>query len=155
MKPNGAVKRHRVAEGRSPRSTPLEEAGVTLTPEQVPDCEPTFDEASRATIKVLYGPTRPTALFTVNYELTLGALKAISEAGLGLGRDISLIGFDVGDLAGLFIPRITTIEQPTSKLARAAARQILARLRTPHAAVETLQLDAELLLGGSVARIRR
>lgn len=134
-------------------STALEEAGITLTQDRIPLCEPVPDEAARATLTLLYSHNRPTALFTVNYELTLGALRAVSEAGLALGRDISLVGFDVGDLAGLFTPRITTLRQPTPQLARAAAEQILARLSSPRDQVAALQLDAELLIGGSVARM--
>lgn len=128
-------------------------AGHALAQERMPPCEPLPEEAARATMKLLYSKDRPTALFTTNYEITLGALRAISDSGLSLGRDISLIGFDVSDIANLFTPNITTIEQPTFALARAAAQHILARLEAPHIDIEPVQLDAELLVGGSVLRI--
>lgn len=44
------------------------------------------------------------------------ALQAIREAALQIGRDISLIGFDVHDELGLTTPKITTIRQPEMEI---------------------------------------
>lgn len=48
--------------------------------------------------------------------MTAGALQAIREAALQIGRDISLIGFDVHDELGLTTPKITTIRQPEMEI---------------------------------------
>lgn len=112
---------------------------------------PTIEEARRAATRLLFSERRPTALFTTNYELTVGALHAVIGSGLALGRDISMIGFDAAEFAGLVSPRLTTIVQPTAALAAAAAAELLARLQGAPASVAPVLLDAELLPGGSVA----
>lgn len=112
----------------------------------------TIDDGRRAATKVLFGASRPTAIFTANYELTVGALQTIADAGLQLGRDVSMIGFDGAELAGIVSPRLTTIVQPTAALAEAAARQLLAKLGgATHS--DDVRLDPELLPGGSVAHL--
>lgn len=52
------------------------------------------------------------AVYVTSEMMTAGALHAIREAALQIGRDISLIGFDVHDELGLTTPKITTIRQP-------------------------------------------
>jgi LacI family transcriptional regulator len=100
---------------------------------------------------------RPTAIFCANYELTLGALIAINESGLRLGRDISLVGFDGAELAQATVPRLTVVAQPTEDIATTAADLLLRRLdlsgaSLPRSPVVRL-LPAQLVPGGSVERM--
>ncbi|HEX2551908.1 MAG TPA: LacI family DNA-binding transcriptional regulator, partial [Nocardioidaceae bacterium] len=59
----------------------------------------TVESGYEATMALLQLVDRPTGIFAVNYELSMGALIAVNESGLRLGRDISLVGFDAADLA--------------------------------------------------------
>jgi LacI family transcriptional regulator len=54
-------------------------------------------------------------------RLAVGALHAVSHAGLRVGRDISLIGYDDLPMASCTEPPLTTIEQPVF---RAGARMV-------------------------------
>lgn len=56
------------------------------------------------------------AVYVTSEMMTAGALQAIREAALQIGRDISLIGFDVHDELGLTTPKITTIRQPEMEI---------------------------------------
>ena len=46
------------------------------------------------TAKLLALPERPTAIVAQNDYIAYGALQAVSEAGLAVGRDVAVIGFD-------------------------------------------------------------
>jgi LacI family transcriptional regulator len=63
----------------------------------------------------------PTAVLCATDRLAVGALHAVSQAGLRVGRDVSLIGYDDLPMAGCTDPPLTTIEQP---MARAGARMV-------------------------------
>lgn len=54
----------------------------------------------------------PTAVLCATDRLAVGALHAVSDAGLRIGRDISLIGCDDLPMASCTVPPLTTIEQP-------------------------------------------
>ena len=82
---------------------PSEEAGFTLMRALLAEREP------------------PTAVLCATDRLAVGALHAASQAGLRIGRDISLIGYDDLPMAGCTDPPLTTIEQP---IARAGARMV-------------------------------
>ena len=59
---------------------------------------------------------RPTAVFAANDEMAVGAMQAIKREGLGIGTDISVIGFDDQRIASLYEPKLTTIHVPMADL---------------------------------------
>jgi LacI family transcriptional regulator len=115
----------------------------------------TIDAGYRATQELLALRPRPTGLFTANYELTLGAVTAVNDSGLRIGRDISVVGFDSRELAQALVPKLTVIVQPTRKIARHAARLIADHIESPSDRPEPKieYLDAHLIPGASVMRL--
>jgi LacI family transcriptional regulator len=64
---------------------------------------------------------RPDALLVANNLMTLGALRAIEDAGLRVPDDVRLVGFDDAPWATLMRPRLTVVAQPTADIGRRAA----------------------------------
>jgi DNA-binding LacI/PurR family transcriptional regulator len=58
----------------------------------------------------------PTALFVGNDQMALGVLRAFTEAGISVPRDVSLVGFDNSIGSDNFIPPLTTVNQDFSAL---------------------------------------
>ena len=77
---------------------------------------------------------RPTAVVSGNYDVTLGIIMALYEAGLSYPADISLAGFDNLLLADIARPRITVADQPISRMAYEAVRLVLSRITDPDTA---------------------
>lgn len=96
-------------------------------------------------------PTPPTAVFSANNAMTVGALKALVRRGLRAGRDVSLIGFDDLDLAPLLDPPLTVIDRSAEEQGAAAARLLLRRLADPasDAPAERIVLPTWLVVRGS------
>jgi LacI family repressor for deo operon, udp, cdd, tsx, nupC, and nupG len=59
---------------------------------------------------------RPTAVFAGNDEMAVGAIQSVKRAGLTVGRDVSIIGYDDQRIASLYEPALTTIKVPTEEL---------------------------------------
>lgn len=134
----------------------LREAGVELDESLFAEGPLTVDHGHAAARSLLERRSRPTALFSTNYELTLGTVIAINETGLRIGRDISLLGFDSVELAQVTVPRMTIIEQPTREIAIQAAHLIRRRLGEEYRAGEprvTRLVPPRLSFGGSVSRM--
>ena len=62
----------------------------------------------------------PAALVAGNDVVALGALRALTEAGLKVPDDIALSGFDDIPLAHLVTPALTTMRQPIQHMAKLA-----------------------------------
>ena len=69
---------------------------------------------------------RPTAIFTAQNFITLGALQALHA--LGLRETIAQIGFDDVDLSEVVSPGVTVVPQFPLELGRSAAEMLFRRL---------------------------
>lgn len=63
------------------------------------------------TMQMLNGGHIPTAMLVANDQMALGAMRAISEFGLRVASDISVIGYDDTEDSSCYIPPLTTIRQ--------------------------------------------
>lgn len=61
---------------------------------------------------ILEAEKLPTAVFCANDEMAIGAIKCTIDHGLKVPDDISFVGFDNIDIAGIYSPSVTTIAQP-------------------------------------------
>ncbi len=83
-----------------------------------------FEAGYELTKSLLNEPDPPTAIFAANDINAVYAYKAINEAGLQVGEDISLVGFDDIDLGRLATPALTTIRVYKEELGSVAVRQL-------------------------------
>lgn len=83
-------------------------------------------ESERAADDLLMAVDPPTALFTAQNFVTIGAVKALHR--LGRQHDIALVGFDDIDVAELIEPQITVVPQDPLLLGRLAGERLFARL---------------------------
>jgi LacI family transcriptional regulator len=58
-----------------------------------------------------------TAVFAMSDAMAMGAIRAISDRGMRVPEDISVIGFDGVDIGNYMNPRLTTIRQHREKIA--------------------------------------
>jgi LacI family transcriptional regulator len=71
---------------------------------------------------------RPTAVFAVNDLAALGALHAITEAGLSAPRDVSVVGFNDLLHATYITPQLTTMRVPDREMGTRAVQRLLAMI---------------------------
>jgi len=103
----------------------------------------------QAMVRLLDHDHPPTAVFAFNDLMAFGALQAITENGLEVPRDVSLIGCD--DIVARFLrPELTTVHQPAIELGEMAAR-VLDDLAAGARVVRS-QLEARLILRESCAQ---
>jgi LacI family transcriptional regulator len=93
----------------------------------------------------------PTAVFCANNLMTIGALRLLTERGVAIPDEVSLIGFDDLDLSDLLNPPLTVIDRATFTLGSNAAELLRARLATPDRQQQHLTLPVELVVRGSTA----
>jgi LacI family transcriptional regulator len=82
--------------------------------------------ADGAVTALLSGPEPPTALFTAQNLITIGAVRALRR--LGLERSVALVGFDDFLLADLLSPGVTVVAQDPVAIGRIAAGLLFARI---------------------------
>jgi len=86
----------------------------------------------------------PTALFTGNNLLTIGALRAIHEHNLSIPGDIAVAAFDEMDWMFVMNPPLSVVAQPTYKMGNSAADLLLARISNPERAIAKIELQPKV-----------
>lgn len=66
------------------------------------------------------------AVIALNDQMAYGAMLALSEAGLKIPEDVSLVGFDDLPHSRYTVPPLTTISQPMNRIGAMAASTVLA-----------------------------
>jgi DNA-binding LacI/PurR family transcriptional regulator len=103
----------------------------------------------RATVRLLSGSRRPTAIFAANDLTCVGALSAATALGVRVPEELSLVGFDNSMLARLRALWLTSVDGTAREMGRQAARMLLARIERPDAPGETRLMPPRLEVRGS------
>jgi LacI family transcriptional regulator len=94
-----------------------------------------------------------TAIFAANNVLAEGCMLALSEAGLHVPDDISLVVFDDVEWMRMLDHGITAVRQPITDIARTAANLMVRRLKGEETgAPATVMFRAELVSRDSIRR---
>jgi LacI family transcriptional regulator len=105
------------------------------------------EQSRAATRELLRLPDPPTALFTSQNLITIGAVGVLHE--LGLEHAVALVGFDDIALAEVVDPPLTVVAQDAAGLGRAAAEALFARLDGDDGPSRRLELPTTLIERGS------
>jgi len=86
------------------------------------------DSGRELTLQALAAPEVPTAIFSANNLICIGAMRALREKGLRVPEDVSVVTFDEVALPVSFDPFFTVAVQPEYEMGRTATELLLSRL---------------------------
>jgi LacI family transcriptional regulator len=113
-----------------------------------------FDAGMDCGLALLRRRRRPTAIFAANDDMAAGIIAAAHRLGVAIPEALSVAGFD-DTAARLAWPAVTTVRQPITAMAEAAAGLLIAALRTRERAEKAtpprLMLDYEIIHRASTA----
>ena len=120
-----------------------------------------FSSGRQAAETLLAGPRskRPDAIFAANDLVAIGALQALTMAGVSVPADIALIGYDDIEFAGAAAIPLTSVRQPAVAIGETAVRILLEEIaegptadqvaaRQAHAGADRAHLDDRLTWRG-------
>lgn len=111
-----------------------------------------LEDAYEAAQRLLTKKLDITAIFAMSDVMAIGAMRALTDKGLRIPDDISIIGFDGIDLANFYNPRLTTIRQLQNELAKNSVEILLRQIEKNDRPLHKV-LAYELLDGDSVRDI--
>ncbi|TDW96588.1 LacI family DNA-binding transcriptional regulator [Dinghuibacter silviterrae] len=100
----------------------LKKRKVNIDRQLVVHCDFNQNYAYYATLELLAMRKRPDAIFTISDRMALGAMLAIKEKGLSMPHDIGLVGFNNEPIVNLLTPTISSVDQPSFDMGKAAAK---------------------------------
>jgi DNA-binding LacI/PurR family transcriptional regulator len=130
----------------------LRECGVSEKQQIVVEGNHRVDGGQAAMREMLSKATPPTAVLTSNDLSAIGALHAITHAGLRVPQDISVIGFDDIELSQFTQPPLTTVRLSRDELGRKAFHALYEAAEGTMTAGQEIKIATTLVIRESTAR---
>lgn len=106
----------------------LADAGLFYHDDLVISGENDFATGYRSCETLLKQKERPSAVFTTNYDITIGFITAARERGIHIPEEIDVFGFDSVETCSMMKPPLPVVQQPDQLIGKTAAQLLLDRL---------------------------
>jgi signal transduction histidine kinase/DNA-binding LacI/PurR family transcriptional regulator/AraC-like DNA-binding protein len=118
-----------------------------------------YDGGMRAMRQIMNAGVRFTAVLASNDESALGAMQALTEAGLRIPHDVAVIGFDNRPEGMVHQPGLTSIAVPLFSIGYHAVELLLQRIEGKRDLPDLVKIDTRLVVrdscGCDVSRVAR
>ncbi|WP_299555896.1 LacI family DNA-binding transcriptional regulator [Seonamhaeicola sp.] len=101
---------------------------------------------------LIYHHDVPDAFFCVNDMVALGAIRKLKDNGYKVPEDVAFVGFTETRMAELVTPQLSSVKQPTFKMAKKAGELLIERIEDENAPIETIVMNGEFNIRQSSVR---
>jgi len=119
--------------------------GIKVPVRNQPACVPDRVVARNVAAQLIARDPKVDAIVCFNDAVAFGVVDAVADAGLQVGRDIRVIGFDDVKDAERARPALASVSVPAETAGRRAAQLLLKRISGSEAGPQGLILPAELM----------
>lgn len=109
-----------------------------------------YDEFITTTFDKLNG--KIDAVFVENDNLALSFMEEAKKRNVRVPEDLSIIGYDGNSFNNIRTPRLSTIEQPISKMVDVILEELLAMIEGENYEVKDLKVDIDFFDGDTVRK---
>lgn len=124
----------------------LSAAGLASDPMLIVEAGRSEEDGYQAMSELLNVPDPPSAVLACSDELAFGAMHALYDAGLVIGQDVSLVGFDDVPLAAHTHPPLTTLHQPRRTIGEQLAALLIDAVEKPAHTPQRVTLTTRLVV---------
>jgi DNA-binding LacI/PurR family transcriptional regulator len=131
----------------------MADAGLALDPEWVVRAEHSYRSAFPATQSWLALPPdrRPTAVVALSDLMAIGVMNAAANAGLEVGPDLAVIGFDDAPITDYLRPPLTSLRQPIAEVGERAVTMLIDLVRGEMPSPAHVLLKPQLIVRDSTS----
>ena len=127
--------------------TALERNGVEFDPNQVINCEHLTQESGYQAMQHLLDLGEPPdAACVCSDALAIGAMSAVQDKGLSVGRDFGIVGFDDIPMAAQVQPPLTSIRQPIYEVGTRLCKMLIEQIQGERLTERHIILEPTLVI---------
>lgn len=129
----------------------LQQADITPNPDWIFRGDNEFATGAQGIAQFLQlaDDQRPTAVVCLSDQIAVGAMNAALAAGLQIGQDIAITGYDDVNMAQFLQPPLTTVSQPIDEAGQHVTELLLAQINGTLTTHRQILLKPKLVLRAS------
>lgn len=129
----------------------LKRAGLPLHAREVGQFN--LEQAREAARRMFAEKDRPDAVFVANDHMAFAVMDVVRfELGLGVPKDVSIVGYDDVPLAAWPAYDLTTVRQRANAMVAETVKTVLERIEKPDMAPRRVAIDGPLVVRGSARK---
>ena len=132
----------------------LKDKGITMNKKHTYLVSPSIEETKLELLTTLSTDYLPTAFFAENDYMAIGLLQCLTQRGVKVPDDVSIIGFDDIEIASFTTPELTTIRVFKDEIAQIAVKNIINMIENKIKTTVKEIVGVELAVRSSCARIK-
>lgn len=140
----GVIEESQAYDRLLPYRDALDQAGIPIDESLVQVCGITMEAGYGAARSLLDRADRPTALLVASDLLAIATIRAATDLGMSVPRDVSIAGFDDIPFSSFIVPRLTTVSASPEQNGRDAVQLLLKRLEDPALPQQVIFAETEL-----------
>ncbi len=90
--------------------------------------------------------SKPDAIFSISDTISIGAMTYAVQHGITVGKDLLFFGFDNITYSHMFMPRLSTVDQPCYLQGKTVIEKLIANMKTDTPDKSTYMLPHSLIL---------
>jgi LacI family transcriptional regulator/LacI family repressor for deo operon, udp, cdd, tsx, nupC, and nupG len=96
--------------------------------------------------KLLSLVEKPDAIFSISDTISIGAMTYAIQRGITIGKELMFFGFDNIAYSNMFIPRLSTVEQPCYMQGKTVIEKLISNMKSEVPDKSTYMLPHRLIL---------
>jgi LacI family repressor for deo operon, udp, cdd, tsx, nupC, and nupG len=132
----------------------IQEAGIAYERDLIAEGDFTMWSGLNAAFQFCNMKNRPTAIFSMNDEMAIGAMQTFKAQGIRIPEDMSVTGFDDIAYAKYCDPSLTTISQPAEEMGKMAMDMLLKIIEGEPLGQTECVLPTEFIIRKSTAPVK-
>lgn len=104
------------------------------------------DTGTRGCEQLMKQIPRPDAIFSISDTISIGAMTYAVQHGIKVGQDVLFFGFDNIPYSHMFMPRLSTVDQPCYLQGKTVAEKLIANMKSDTPDRSTYMLPHSLIL---------
>ena len=109
-----------------------------------------FESGTLAAQAWLDQADRPTAVFCASDDMAIAFIRRVTEAGIKVPPDVSVVGFDGASVGAFTVPSLSSVRQPTALIGQETVKAIISQMEKPGGVPPRTIVPSTLVLRESV-----
>lgn len=130
----------------------LNDAKIPIRPEYIINKSTDYVDGYNVTKKLLEIPEPPTAIFAFSDSIASGCIKHLNEAGIKVGSEIDVLGFDNIIMGEVITPTLSTINQPLEEMGMVAFDMLYDKIKNIDSTRKSIFMDHKLVIRDSTRK---
>lgn len=107
------------------------------------------ESGEAATYQLLASPEKPDAIFAANDRLAIGAMIALKNRNIEIGKEVGIVGFTNDLISALISPSLTTVAEPAFEIGKLSCELLLKHIKKPNLSPQEIILPGQLIIRNS------